>query len=289
MSEDQEFRTISFDDQEVIEAAIKNHENFEIGGCQNRMSEAVLFAERAIGAEGMTSRVYTKGRAKSLFLGLALPAVAVATSVSIVAHNLATLNPDYEVLKRQLNGSLRLLYVKDEPMFGGWVSDAYKKVFSGSSESKVSTAEAWNKQSLAQAAKIKSLQKHLEKAAKKFTEQNMINEFTICLYAVGISIAACDGNFDDDEAFMLKKHILGEASLVSSSAVNAALEQLTEHPPTFYEAMTYVEKLSSLAWPVIDDVLTLISEADGVVSEEELSYMAKWEEFKSNSTQKSIA
>ncbi|MDV7341823.1 hypothetical protein RYZ26_19665 [Terasakiella sp. A23] len=305
MSGQQEFKTISFDDKEAIVEAIKEHQSFEIGACQKRMSEAILFVERTIGAEGMTSRVYTKGRAAAILLP---HIVSVATATAIAAHNLITLNPDYEVLKRPINGVLRLIYVKDDPTLKDRAANTYEKAKSRTAQtldafanachnlseglktsSKENVSAEGNVSEHTQAANILTLQNHLAKAREVFEEQNKTNEFIVCLYAVGVSIASCDGNFDDDEKDALKKHILGLSAVKLPTKIENALNQITQHQPTFDEAMIYVEKLGPSSWPVIDDLLTAISGADGYVSEEETTYLAQWEEFKKESEKSNVA
>ncbi len=330
VSKEQTFRTIPFDRQDAIVKAIKTHENFEIGGCQKRMGEAILFVERTIGAEGMTSRVYTKGRATALLVSMALPAVGVATTAAIAAHNLATINPDYEIAKRPIDGVLRLAYVKDDPTLGDHVSGAYRKAEGASLEAINSVTETWEKHApsreavtelalsavpsflrkkkiseqsgdagaevdgpggaeiagtnetilVHEAVQIRSLQQKLEKAAAIYEEQNRTNEFVVCLYAIGIAMAACDGHFDDEEASILKNCVLGASAAAMPSAMQAALAKLTQSPPSFDEALIYVEKLGPDAWPVIDDVLAVISQADGEVSASELEFLNKWQGYK---------
>lgn len=118
MPEQTEFRTIPFEDQKAIRAAIQNREDFEVEGCKKRMKEAVEFVEHAIDSEGMTSRIYTKGRSAALAAGAFVPGVGVAIAGGIAAHNLTTQNPDYEVMKRPIAMALRLTYRKDAPTIG---------------------------------------------------------------------------------------------------------------------------------------------------------------------------
>ncbi|EGY00015.1 hypothetical protein AZA_31036 [Nitrospirillum viridazoti Y2] len=125
MSQDAELRTIACDDQTGIVAALRNRESFEVGGCHERMADAVLFLERQIGALGLTSRVYTKGRLASLAL---LPGVA---AVGLAAHNLATLNPDYEIMKRPIDQALRVTFVKNDPDLSDHVEDMAQSVGRG--------------------------------------------------------------------------------------------------------------------------------------------------------------
>lgn len=119
MSSKNEIRTILFDDQEAITAAIREHESFEIGGCRGRMEDMVEYVEGIIDSAGMTSHIYTKGMAEiaSVFRARALPAGAAD-------HNIAIHDLDYEVVKRPITKVLRLSYVKYETTIETLVVDA---------------------------------------------------------------------------------------------------------------------------------------------------------------------
>lgn len=323
MSVEEELRVISFDDQEAIRLAIVNHETFEIGGCQGRMSEAVLFAERAIGSFGMTSRVYTRGR-----LGMAIPVAGLAAIAAIAAHNLATLYPDYEVIKRPIDGFVRLVYVKNLPDISDHISDVYQKatvttsqVFEavgqtwdqhvpnrdiivnsvrnsiprvtlfrksttrtvdGGTESTVTIIEQGTENSDLPnaAARILELEQHLENAANVYAEHNKSVEFVMCLFAVGAAIAACDGHFDDEEKDSLKEFVLGASALTAPGRLQSGLEKLIQNPPSFEETMIFVGKLDKAVWPIIDDIIAVVSEADGQISEEEKIFIEKWQAYK---------
>jgi hypothetical protein len=185
MAGDTEIRTISFDQPDDIMAAIRNRATFQVGGCDGRMSEAVLFIERAIGGEGLTSRVYTKGRFAAMAL-LGSPAAAIG----IAAHNIATWNPDYEIMKRPIDKMLRVSYTKDAPSWaetamgaasavgqgisdaanmtaavaseaaaaiGQGVADAAEKTTSIASDTANSIADAWDKHAPSKEAVVGSL------------------------------------------------------------------------------------------------------------------------------------
>jgi F0F1-type ATP synthase assembly protein I len=370
MSSDPQLRTISFDDQDAIRAAIRNHESFEVGECHDRMDDAVLFVERAIGGEGMTSRVFTKGRTVALAAGLVVPPAAAAMAVGLAAHNLATLNPDYEVMKRPLDKALRLTYVKDDPSLGErikkaattvgeGVSTATSKAASAASEVSGMAASAWDKhapskesveaaaaktvaaasdavgdlaakvrntspwalvggtiagvgaivaapvvgsaamlnalterakangfregQELAAAdvaAKLQVLQEHLVLASERYKDQSKANQFTICLIAVGAAMAACDGHIHEYEANHLSEFVLGASAQAVPPVIQEAIQRLMEQPPTFESAMQYVEMLDRGTWPVIDDILAIVSQADGSVSPAEQAFLDQWAEYK---------
>lgn len=106
---------------------IKAHDSFVLEcGEFNRYSNTLTWLENAIESEGMSVRIYMMARKLSMgsfagFAGasvvgapIALGALAVglAASVGIAAHNLATLNPDYEIGKSPLSTTLHVEYKK---------------------------------------------------------------------------------------------------------------------------------------------------------------------------------
>lgn len=106
---------------------IKLHESF-ILECQDfdRYSNTLTWLEKSIENEGMSVRIYMRARRLSIgsFAGFAgasvvgapvalgALAVGVVAGVSIAAHNLATLNPDYEIGKHPIGSTLYVDYKK---------------------------------------------------------------------------------------------------------------------------------------------------------------------------------
>ncbi|MFM5532908.1 hypothetical protein ACET64_04230 [Aeromonas veronii] len=94
---------------------IRARKSFEVVGLSGRMSAAVTKLENTIEPAGLTCRVYTKGRiaaaGASIFGGITGLA-GIASAVTIAAHNLATYNPDYEIVKHLVDNSLSVLYKK---------------------------------------------------------------------------------------------------------------------------------------------------------------------------------
>lgn len=106
---------------------IKSHESFVLEcGEFNRYSNTLTWLENSIESEGMSVRIYMMARNLSMggvagFAGasvvgapVALGALAVGlvAGVGIAAHNLATLNPDYEIGKNPLSTTLYVDYKK---------------------------------------------------------------------------------------------------------------------------------------------------------------------------------
>ncbi|QZP30507.1 hypothetical protein [Pseudomonas sp. DR48] len=106
---------------------IKAHESFVLEcGEYDRYSNTLTWLEQSIEKQGMSVRIYMRARKISMgsfagFAGasiigapVALGAVAIGlvAGVGIAAHNLATLNPDYEVGKHPLGSTLYVDYKK---------------------------------------------------------------------------------------------------------------------------------------------------------------------------------
>lgn len=108
---------ISYDEitSEKISELLKAKQTFEITGLSGRMNEAVKWVEGRIESHGLRVRVYTYGRvaaAGGSFFGGITGAIGMASAVGIAAHNLATLNPDYEIAKHLVDNMLTVKYCK---------------------------------------------------------------------------------------------------------------------------------------------------------------------------------
>ena len=92
---------------------IHNRKSFVLENINRlNMPEAVKSVENAIEEQGLKCRVYTKGRVAAMTAELAIPMVGWAAAAAIGVHNLATWNPDYEIAKNVLTGSLTIQYKK---------------------------------------------------------------------------------------------------------------------------------------------------------------------------------
>ncbi|PTT92338.1 hypothetical protein DBR45_54020 [Pseudomonas sp. HMWF031] len=106
---------------------IKAHDSFVLEcGEYDRYSNTLTWLEQAIEKQGLSVRIYMRARKLSMssfagFVGagvigapVAIGAVAVGlvAGVGIAAHNLATLNPDYEIGKHPLGSTLYVDYKK---------------------------------------------------------------------------------------------------------------------------------------------------------------------------------
>lgn len=92
---------------------ISNHQSFVLEDIDRlNMPEAIETIEKLIEKMNLKCRVYTKGRAAGLAAELAIPLVGWGAAAAMGVHNLATWNPDYEIAKNYLTGTLTIEYKK---------------------------------------------------------------------------------------------------------------------------------------------------------------------------------
>jgi hypothetical protein len=92
---------------------ISNHKSFVLENIDRlNMPEAIETVEKLIEGLGMKCRVYTKGRAAGLAAELAIPLFGWGAAAAMGIHNLATWNPDYEIAKNYITGTLTIEYKK---------------------------------------------------------------------------------------------------------------------------------------------------------------------------------
>ena len=96
---------------EKIEQLISRRMSFQAVGLSDigRIVEAI---EGCIEKTGMRCRVYTEYRTAALAGEIFLGGIGLIAAAGIAAHNIATFNPDYEIGKNKLNGSVTVTYKK---------------------------------------------------------------------------------------------------------------------------------------------------------------------------------
>lgn len=104
-------------ENEKIKSLINDKQSFVIEGIsRTMMQEAVHKIESLIESNGFKCRVYTKGRLASVGMA-AIPVSPTvlagwAAGIGIGIHNMVTYNPDYEIAKNYVMGTLTVNYKK---------------------------------------------------------------------------------------------------------------------------------------------------------------------------------
>ena len=144
----------------------------------------------------------------------------------------------------------------------------------------------------AAAAKIRELEEKLSQAACAFSAHDRLDALILCLVAVGYAIAACDGPVSQEEKIYIEEFAAGAARYTLNDRLRDKIGELERNPPDFGGAMKYVEKLGPEAWPLVDDLLSVIAESDEPtekLNEFETQFCADWSAFKRENANREIS
>jgi len=117
----------------------------------------------------------------------------------------------------------------------------------------------------------------LKQKASKY--EDIINEHAehtqtiIAMMALGVSIANIDGHFSDEERDSLNEFVGGVVSANYPQYVVEKINELIENPPTFNEAMKYLENVDMTFYADARNLLVTIAEADGDVHPKEKAFL----------------
>lgn len=97
----------------TLSELISNRKSFKVVAVKD-ISFTVNKLEGAIEKKGLRCRVYTEYRSAAM-AGMAIPTgitqvAGLLSAIGMAAHNLATLNPNYEIAKNQINDTVTVIY-----------------------------------------------------------------------------------------------------------------------------------------------------------------------------------
>lgn len=101
---------------EKLDSLIASKASFQVVSIQN-MNSVVEKIEGRIEKTGLTCRTYVEYRSAAMagsLLGGVTAIAGMASAVAIAAHNLATWNPDFELGKNHVKGTLNVVYKKEK-------------------------------------------------------------------------------------------------------------------------------------------------------------------------------
>ncbi|BBE31765.1 hypothetical protein OSSY52_19060 [Tepiditoga spiralis] len=128
-------------------------------------------------------------------------------------------------------------------------------------------------------SEMENLKSKLKKASKRFKEYKEFENYLLACYAVGISVACCDGDFSDAKKNTLEEFIQGVSFKNYPITFEKTIQILYNNPPTFDEAMTFVKKSNATDLCVFTDIIDIIIASDNVDRYKERKYREDWENF----------
>lgn len=93
-----------------LEELIKKRQSFVLRGLTDRMSDTITKVESTIEKQQLTCRVYTRNRAAVVAATAWVPVLSWANAAALAVHNLATMDPDYEIGKDYVDKRLHVTY-----------------------------------------------------------------------------------------------------------------------------------------------------------------------------------
>lgn len=97
--------------KDQLNKLIANRKSFVITGLAGILIDATSLVEREVERQGMSCRVYTRNRAYAAG-AMAWSGAGLLSLAAIAAHNIATMNPDYEIGRSIVDNKLHVDYKK---------------------------------------------------------------------------------------------------------------------------------------------------------------------------------
>ncbi len=141
--------------------------------------------------------------------------------------------------------------------------------------------KAYEKAKAEMELKIQNLYNSIETFRDKIYEYQKLQDYSMAVFAIGFSVANCDGEMTNDEIEGVNEFVAGKVFNQYPKNLQNAILDMKKNPPTFNETMQYIKKIPRDIWDVFDEVIELTMLLDGVIKEEEKAYLTAWKKFKS--------
>ncbi|MGD9553694.1 MAG: TerB family tellurite resistance protein [Arcobacteraceae bacterium] len=121
--------------------------------------------------------------------------------------------------------------------------------------------------------KAEKFEEDFKKAISQFQGDKEYFNYIIAATAAGIAIANADGEISNEELTEINEFIGGAASLNYPEHIITTINKLKDNPPSFNEAMKYLEKVNVSNYESIRSLIELVIEADEIVHEKEKAFV----------------
>ncbi len=150
----------------------------------------------------------------------------------------------------------------------GAVGAAVGAVFSNEEEKE----KQENEKRIAEASKKASKAEKIVKAHKEHSK------LILALSALGISMANADGEISPEEELELNEFVGGLSSQGYPEHIKAQIREFIYNPPSFNEALDYLENVRAIEYDEIRSLLISVMEADGKIEIMEKAYLQAFDE-----------
>lgn len=128
------------------------------------------------------------------------------------------------------------------------------------------------------AAQLEKLSNKLYQALEKLKSHDQHFKAIIAMEAVGVSCAACDGDFSDNEREQIGEFVKGMIAQSIPKDVKEKIQDIYDNPPTIKEAFL-LAKNSGMPLDVYEDLIRFVMEIDGVTPAEK-AFVQAWNQLK---------
>ncbi len=125
---------------------------------------------------------------------------------------------------------------------------------------------------------IEKLVNELSQALEKLKSHDEHFKAIIAMEAVGVSCAACDGDFSDNEREEIGEFVKGMIAQSIPKEVKEKIQDIYDNPPTVKEAFL-LAKDSGISLDIYEDLIRFVMEIDGIKPEEE-AFVQAWNQLK---------
>lgn len=121
--------------------------------------------------------------------------------------------------------------------------------------------------------KAEKFEENFKRAISQFQGDKEYFNFIVASTAFGMAIANADGEISNDELIEINEFVGGIASSNYPQHIVYTITQLKDNPPSFNEAMKYLEKVNVSNYKSIRSLIELVIEADGIIHEKEKAFL----------------
>ena len=123
--------------------------------------------------------------------------------------------------------------------------------------------------------RLKKLAPEMKSYVDSIREKEEYFKAILAMFAVGISVANCDGEIHKEERKTIDLYIFREAASRLPKSVKKKLERMYQAPPNLQTAFKLAQK-ANVPMSLCDGIIDVVIDADGVEKADERAFLAGW-------------